>query len=945
MPRHIVWAPALRFGLEHLEALGRATLPFVKMAERWQKTTAPGFPIRASLFTAMMRLLAQLESWQTREASPTAITITYDDSDAIETTARSAVAHAADVDPAAIAAYLVDLRENGWGNAQDDMVTHAGIIGASLTDEVVEFTVAMLTADDPRGPWERDFSDLGLEPHKYFPASDVQGPFLALLRNNESAGLAVARRLVQRASEQYQRREAQRPHGAHWRPLTFTFRGRMVTVRGDERAYNWFRPGSHDSDVLTSVLMAVDTWALEAVRNGRNAGDIADLLLSDTDAAAFLGIVIGLAYDAPALVPEIVDVVAQPWLWRYERMRDRLDSMPQDVNAILPAEFRMPAYRPDLHERNRARDAARTSMRSPMSFAVNYLFGDDHALRDQFIARAAEMHVTDACLWTEEQAHANDSEDARDIFAQFQSFANPEDYDVQGNQVQWRPPAALLPSPEEQRVHAIRQAMLALDLAGAAALRDYDPPENVAAYERVGQAAEAELAAGRFAGHDLEYARQSVLRCAAVSVTFGAEAQAPPTPWAITIIREAAQAQAASNWSIEEEGGDALDMRVSIATALGALLAADPDDDELRTLVFRSAAIAPPNAGASLLRGLTPTWATRPQLPVNILLILLEAALRDDNARLSDLEVAAYLSAERAGAAGATPSFAAPSKRAMHRISSVLKAVHATFEQPNTVDVLVPMAEGLLALLQSDDTDDDDAFSLSLTSEVARFAVDLFVALSASGHERFRAAIVNWDASPDFYGEAVLAIIHGHIGFREISDRAFERFRTMAQTFMTADHRTELERQHPSRAFQKACWALILVEDFVGVIVLERWPHAARFGEHIGQWVESVGGHPTTANALVAFLDRFASAFPSAQLVGWINSAATAVSARLRSEFWRRNGEPIATLVLRLLTERPDDFREPALRATAAAIGDQLVSAGIALGGEIRRALEVPVAR
>jgi hypothetical protein len=62
-------------------------------------------------------------------------------------------------------------------------------------------------------------------------------------------------------------------------------------------------------------------------------------------------------------------------------------------------------------------------------------------------------------------------------------------------------------------------------------------------------------------------------------------------------------------------------MRLRIATALGVLLAADSEDDELSTLVFRSAAIAAPNAGASLLCGLTPTWATRPQLPVNILLL------------------------------------------------------------------------------------------------------------------------------------------------------------------------------------------------------------------------------------------------------------------------------------------------------------------------------------
>ncbi len=46
----------------------------------------------------------------------------------------------------------------------------------------------------------------------------------------------------------------------------------------------------------------------------------------------------------------------------------------------------------------------------------------------------------------------------------------------------------------------------------------------------------------------------------------------------------------------------------------------------------------------------------------------------------------------------------------------------------------------------------------------------------------------------------------------------------------------------------------------------------ARFTEHISRWVETVGGHPTTARVLVAFLDRLLGSFAPARVVAWLNS-------------------------------------------------------------------------
>jgi hypothetical protein len=945
-PRHLVWAAALRFSVAHIDALGRATLPFVTMADRWQQTTPTGFPLRAELFAATMRILAQLEPWQQREASPTAIAILYDDQDEIEKTARSAIAHAADVDPAAIARYLLDLREQGYGDAQEDMLKHAGALGTTLTDEVVDFVVAVLTEDDPRDPWEHDSSELGLR-RNYFPASDMQGPFLALLRSNEAAGLAVVRRLTARAVRRYERDVARVEYGqepVHLRPLSFSFRGRTVTLRGDDRAYTWFRPGAHDSSVLTSALMALDTWTLECVRNGRDPGEIADLLLTDTDAIAFLGIVVALAYDAPALVSELVDVVGQPWIWRLELARANLDWTPDDMSAFLPAEFRFPTFQPELRDRNRERDAGRSRSRHPVRFSATYLFtsdDSDDALRQQFVDRAAAAQLTDACLWVEEQAHVDESVGAYEVFETFQAFTNPDNYEVAGNNVQFRPPQSMQRSPEEQQFEVVRLAMLAIGLKAANALRDYSAPDiNIADFERVGRAVEAELIADRFTGDDVRRARDAVVRFAGVTVTFGPKAQLPASDWAANIVRDAARAQAAVDWSPDREDGNALDERIGVAVTLGALLAAEPEDEELRGFVLRAAAKGPMNVGAGLLQGLTPAWVTRPHLALNVFFLLIEAALRDGNGCVPDDVVAAYAAAERAGTMGPVPDVTACSVTAMYRMERVLPALPKTFDQAETVDVLVGFAQRLLAIAQADETDEDRQFRFSFAWQVARFAANLFVALPPNGDDAFRASVTNWQASLDVFGEAVLSVIRDHIGYYEISEKVVQRFCALAEPFLDADHRGELDREHLWSSFQKACWALMFCGEFGGMILLADWPHAARFAEHIGSWVRAVGGHPSTASALVAFLDRFSRAFTTTQLVEWIATAAAGTSARRRGDFWRRNGEAIGALLLRLRNERPDDFRDAALRTAAAGIADHLVTAGVTVAGEVRRAFE-----
>jgi hypothetical protein len=140
--------------------------------------------------------------------------------------------------------------------------------------------------------------------------------------------------------------------------------------------------------------------------------------------------------------------------------------------------------------------------------------------------------------------------------------------------------------------------------------------------------------------------------------------------------------------------------------------------------------------------------------------------------------------------------------------------------------------------------------------------------------------------------------------------------------------------------FRNACWHLVFYEEFEGLMVSKDWPHAARFTEHIGRWVSTVGGHPTTAGALVAFLDRFLGAFVPASVVAWLNTCWASTAKPLRGDFWKRNGDPVAQLLLRMLIEMPSAFQDAALRGAAASLVDELVAAGVPTGGELRKTLE-----
>ncbi len=148
--------------------------------------------------------------------------------------------------------------------------------------------------------------------------------------------------------------------------------------------------------------------------------------------------------------------------------------------------------------------------------------------------------------------------------------------------------------------------------------------------------------------------------------------------------------------------------------------------------------------------------------------------------------------------------------------------------------MLVAIAQQLLAIARGEETEDDRQFRFSFGWQVGRFAADVFVALPTHQVRGVpRRASPTGRHPPTCFSEAVLGIIYRHVAMYEIAENAVERFRDLAEPFLRADHRAQLDRQHLASEFQKACWALAFCESLQGVIIKADWPHAARFTEHI----------------------------------------------------------------------------------------------------------------
>jgi hypothetical protein len=751
--------------------------------------------------------------------------------------------------------------------------------------------------------------------------------------------------LLRRATDKFAQRIAQ-DFGARQREITFDFNGRTITMRGDGRSYAWYRPKAWDSSVATSMLMAVETWALEEIAKGRDPLEISDLILADGAALPFLGVIVNIAYDHPLLFTALADVAARPWFLRLEMARAALDEQPdlEEMSAMLPPELRVPPYKEYIRKRNKARDADRCQNRYPGKIIANALFSAGDDVRAAFLVRVAQMTVADATWYVEEAQRARTNPEgtavtsARDTFELFTFVANPENWTDDGDEKRLR----RKPVSEANQRDIVQSLLVGTfaekNIIANKCLVDYRAPADPIAFATAADEATAVIEQFDLGDGGYVQAQIITLRLSCVAVTFAPNAGAVAPPTAVGRVFEAARTYDRTDWDADREDVDAMDIRANVATALGALFAADPSNDEIRALVFRLARRAELlNVLRGLNRGLIPLWRTRASAPLGVLSIMLEAiAELQEKRTMNDSTVAVAAQLERAGNVRPWPAMPAPSPPLIHRLGHIIgNGMPRRITDSVAIAALKPL---IIRLLDIAAQADDHGPWLSFNSALGRLAASVAV-VPGDGSDAYLALLSDWQRTPEFYREFVAELARSHHADDEI-DEMQRRFIELGRPFLAADHRAALIQTHLRDHLGDISWALIMVQSIEGVMVPDGWPHAARFGEHIDRWVDAVGGHPMTAEALVAFVERFYGAFTAGRTVRWLDRIIATTAPNQLPELWRKTGRSMATLLFTLLTERAGEMSEREAHASAVAIAEQLLGAGVNGSGELRKALD-----
>lgn len=939
MPRFLVWAPLLRFTIDHRHQLPASTLSeFMRIADIWQRRTPWGFPFRTEIVDTALDVLSFLEPWRDHAGAQAELHIAYADRDEVEKLARAIVANSFGERPAEVREYIQQLSSDGYHDAQMDLLKRSLRLAMDAPEELVDFALSVLIDHRVYMPWELDMSEHGLIGHTFYPPSDLQGPFLALLSFHEDAGIRLVRELANHSVEHDMRALEVKEH-VHFRPLRFDVAGAAVEVFGNEYTYCLFRPYSTGSSVLTSALMALETWAYRAINEQRDPSEVVTKLLEGCRSAAMLGIVVGLAFDFPETASHLTDVVASPAVWRLEYGRERMDHQARsDMTHLLPPELQVPSIAPEIEEHNKQRDAGRTTQRVMVRLSAWILFLATEDVREEFLALCATKTAADACLYIEEADNLDSADYAREQYRDFAAKVDPANFVLENGEVRWNPPAEFLPSAEEQQTQALRQAFLTVGLEALPLLRSYRAPSNPRAFVQIGRLVDQAVRDGRISEQE-PYALDAIIRTAVVGLAFDADLVNRPDDfrWCLETVCTAARTYAARNWDADQEDYDLTDMRRTVGLGIAAAYCRDPANVELRQHLFHAATVGLPEVGAATLRGLLPLWETRASAPLNVLACLIQQALGERGTTLSEAQRQAFIEAETQARSLALPRLTPDAPFSEYLMKSAFSAMPRAFNTDAALE-LRPLLETLIEAIHARDDEDVD---IELAFRVGSTSAAVLRALPRDEQNPFYAVLTDWQRSPELYAQMIDGFAVNYLNADELDESDVQLFERLSKPFLNVDHAAMLRSEYLPSAFLRVVQYMIFVEEFGPHIMPAQWAHAARFRQHIERWVRAVGGHPRSFEALTVFLERFATAFSSLDVLAWLATCSTTVASALVPKFWAQSGERCALLILRMLQRDCASIMNDQLgRERALRIANELLAHGVAAGAEIRNLID-----
>ena len=276
--------------------------------------------------------------------SPFGLSLRYEDESGLENSIRTLFLGSAGDVPDLVAAYLKAKASDRLSHMHRDKILPASNgIARHLPAELVDYIIAVFLShpkDDAHrmnhpGSGDRE---LGLVGHgSFYPASPLQAPFLALLRQHEAEGLRLVKTICNYSIDVW-RWLRERPdyseEGVTPFAVQFDFPWGTQSFWGDGQVYSWFR-GGWGNHASKSGLMALEHWAFERIEAGDDFGTVLRKVLEGNESVAALGIAVSLCIaHLDKSMDFLVEFITSPHIWNWDLKRSVTDKTGSHANEI-----------------------------------------------------------------------------------------------------------------------------------------------------------------------------------------------------------------------------------------------------------------------------------------------------------------------------------------------------------------------------------------------------------------------------------------------------------------------------------------------------------------------------------------------------------------------------------------------------------------------------------
>ena len=393
--------------------LFRSLLPIFSV---WQKTHA-GQNVRhcKKIGTFCYNWLLEFEkashpdSWRDRR-KPFGLDIRYQDEEKLEKKLRSIFLSSAGDVPELVKSYLSEKSaEKGKKRKEREGILDNSIaLIQHLPKELVDYILDVFLEypddqNDPFGSYHDPLTrNLGISGHhEFYPASPVQMPFLALLRQNETEGLRLIHTLCNHSIDIWRWSCRNRSFREPVTPLPvhISFPWGRQSFWGDGQVYLWFR-GYWGNDAVTSGLMALEQWALEQVEAGQPFEEVFQKIVKGNKSVAVLGLATSLCLAFPnKTVSMSVPLVTCPYLWEWDIARFVQDSSSpsNEIGNWHQYKYQLSAVR-ILNQRSHRKQDIR-------AFLPQLMFNKDGILRGRYLRGIRSFPKRLPILYEEEKQY------------------------------------------------------------------------------------------------------------------------------------------------------------------------------------------------------------------------------------------------------------------------------------------------------------------------------------------------------------------------------------------------------------------------------------------------------------------------------------------------------------------------------------------------------------